>query len=41
MRKLGFTSSFEELPYIKSMIFCMISSKIEEMQDEESKKKKR
>ena len=40
MRKLGFTSSFEELPYIKSMIFCMISAKIDDMQAEEMKKKK-
>jgi hypothetical protein len=38
MRKLGFTSSYEELPYIKTEIFCMIAAKIEEMQSEEMKK---
>ena len=40
MRKLGFTSSYDELPYMKSVIFCMISAKIEDIEIQEMKKKK-
>ncbi len=40
MRKLGFTSSYEDLPYIKSTIFCMISAKIDDIQEKEMKKRK-
>ncbi len=38
LKKIGITSSYEELPYIKSMIFAMIGVKIEDIQDKEMKK---
>jgi hypothetical protein len=38
MRKLGFTSSYEDLSYLKTEIFCMIAAKIDDIQQEEMKK---
>jgi len=36
--KLGFTSDFDSLPYIKTEIFCAIDATIDNIKAEEAKK---
>ena len=39
LKRIGFTSSFDDLPYIKAEMFTMIDSKVEILQEKERKKK--
>ena len=39
LAKIGLTSSYDDLPYIKATIFNMISEKLEKIEEEELKKK--
>ena len=38
LRKIGFTSSYDKLPYMKAKIFCMISAKLDDIKEKEMKK---
>lgn len=38
LSRLGFTSSYDRLPYVRSMIYCMIDAKLDSIKEEEQKK---
>jgi len=40
LKRIGFTSSFDSLPYVKADIFLTIDETVDKMQSEEMKKKK-